>query len=261
MDTLRELGRLLAWLGYPADTSLDVLDGRISNSRVDPGGAATLDPVLRLDPCCLCWQPPVSAPPLRQTSRGRPFTFASFNHFAKLNERVIQVWAAIGGSRLLLKGRGAAHPSLREGILDTFQEAGVPARRNEFPDWKSESGSHLALYDEVDIALNPFPWNGVTTTLEALWMGVPVLALEGSTSLGRQSSSFLRLLALDLLVAGELSSYLEKACGFHRDREALAASAKELRGRLRGSPLCDPAGFAGRMEALYRDQLQRAALR
>lgn len=256
---------LLSWLGYPADTGLDVLDGRISDSRVDPTGAATLDPVLRLDPCYLCWQPPVSAPPLRQTSRSRPFTFASFNHFAKINERVIQVWAAIlrrcGGSRLLLKGRGAALPSLREGILEGFQEAGVPARRIEFADWKSESGSHLALYDEVDLALDPFPWNGVTTTLEALWMGIPVLALEGSSSLGRQSSSFLRLLGLDLLVARDLSDYIERGSVFHREREGMADSAKELRARLLGSPLCDPAGFAGRMEALYRDQLQQAAVR
>ena len=256
---------LLAWLGYPTDTGLDVLDGRISDSRVDPTGAASLDPVLRLDPCYLCWQPPASAPPIRPAPRGRPFTFASFNHFAKLNERVIQAWAAVlrrcEGSRLLLKGRGAELPSLRERILEGFEVAGVPSRRIEFLEWKAESGSHLALYDEVDLALDPFPWNGVTTTLEALWMGVPVLALEGSTSLGRQSSSFLRLLGLDLLVAGELSSYLEKACGFHRDRETLKVSAKELRGRLLGSPLCDPAGFAGRMEALYRNQLQRAALR
>ncbi len=251
----------LEWLGYPFTTGLTRLEGRITDSRVDPPGneAFSSEPLLRLDPSYLCWQPseilpdPTPAP----SQRGAPFTFASFNHFAKLNEAVVQTWAALlrrtPGSRLLLKGKGSSDPVLRDKLLQGFEDEGVPGGRIEFSGFFTDPKAHFSLYRQVDLALDPFPYNGVTTTLEALWMGVPVLALQGRHSLARHGSAILGLLGLDSLIAQDPQEYVTKGASLASDPEGLRAVRTGLRARLAASPICDAPEFAQRMEALYRD--------
>lgn len=257
----------LEWLGYPFTTGLTRLDGRITDSRVDPPGSEAFasEPLLRLDPCYLCWDPPAGFPdPAPAPSlRGAPFTFGSFNHFAKINPAVVEIWATLlrrtPGSRLLLKGRGASDPVLRDRLLHGFQEKGVPSRRIEFLEFTEKATSHLALYEQVDLALDPFPYNGVTTTLEALWMGVPVLALEGRHSLARHGSAILGLLGLEPLVARNPMDYLAKGVAIASEEDQLQALRKGLRERLQASPICDAPGFARRLEGLYRQLYVRAS--
>lgn len=259
----------LEWLGYPFTTGFSRLEGRITDSRVDPPGSEGLasEPLLRLDPCYLCWQPPASGPiPAEAPSLGgAPFTFGSFNHFAKLNGAVIETWAAIlrrtSGARLLLKGKGSQDPVLRERILDGFAAEGVPASRVLLEGWRADPGGHLGLYRGIDLAFDPFPYNGVTTTLEALWMGVPVVALAGVHSLSRQGFMLLSTLGLEELAAAGPGDYIATAAALARDPERLRRLRAGLRERLLASPLCDARGFARRMEALFREQWRNACAR
>lgn len=250
----------LEWLGYPFTTGLTCLEGRITDSCVDPPGneAFSSEPLLRLDPCYLCWEPPSGLPEPRPAPslQGAPFTFGSFNHFAKLNMAVVETWAALlrraSGSRLLLKGKGSSDPVLRERLLEGFEQEGVPASRIQFAEFREDARSHLSLYTQVDLALDPFPYNGVTTTLEALWMGVPVLAMQGRHSLARHGAAILGLLSLDALVASDPSDYVNRAVALAADPARLRALRTGLRGRLAGSPIRDHQGFARRMEEMYR---------
>lgn len=252
----------VSWLGYPWTTGLTRMDGRITDSRVDPPGAEVLssEPLLRIDPCYLCWQPPAqdptpNAPPCLD---GGPVTFGSFNHFAKLNPAVIEVWSALmrrsPGSRILLKGKGSADAFMRDVLVRQFKAGGVSSARIGFLDWAGDSGSHLECYRQIDVALDPFPYNGVTTTLEAAWMGIPVVALRGPHSVSRHGAAILDTLGLGELVAATPMTYVEIAADLAAEPERIQELRLGLRGRLVKSPLCDAPGFAVRMEALYRRQ-------
>ena len=185
------------------------------------------------------------------------FVFGSFNHFAKLNGAVIETWAALlrrtPGSRLLLKGKGSSDSVLRDRFMQGFEDEGVPGRRIEFLEFTPDPKAHFLFYRRVDLALDPFPYNGVTTTLEALWMGVPVLALQGRHSLARHGSAILGLLGLDSLIAPDPTEYVAKGTELAEEPERLKTLRNGLRERLAASPICDAAGFARRMEELYRD--------
>lgn len=256
----------LAWLGYPFTTGLSRLQGRITDTCVDPPGAEVYssEPLLRTDPCYLCWGPPGGGPEPAEAPclRGEPFTFGSFNHFSKLNGAVVQVWAAIlrrtPGSRLLLKGKGSQDPLLRQRILSAFEEEGVPGRRILLEGWAVPQSEHLAQYRNVDLALDPFPYNGCTTSIEALWMGVPFVALEGVHSLSRHGIMLLSQVGLQELAAATPAACVATAVELASHKERLSPLREGLRSRLLASPLCDARGFARRMEALYREEWRRA---
>lgn len=250
----------VSWLGYPWTTGLTRMDGRITDSRVDPPGTEYLssEPLLRIDPCYLCWQPPAQGPAPNDAPclHGGPVTFGSFNHFAKLNPAVIDVWSTLmrraPGSRILLKGKGSADGVLRDSLVRQFNAGGVSTARVEFLGWAGESNAHLELYRQVDVGLDPFPYNGVTTTLEAAWMGVPVVALRGPHSVSRHGAAILEGLGLEELVAGTPKGYIEIASGLAAEPERIQELRAGLRERLARSPICDSPGFAARMEALFR---------
>ena len=250
----------VSWLGYPWTTGLTRMDGRITDSGVDPPGAEYLssEPLLRIDPCYLCWQPPAQSPTPDDAPclRGGPVTFGSFNHFAKLNPAVIEVWSTLmrraPGSRILLKGKGSADGVLRDSLVRQFQAGGVSSARVEFLGWAGDSNAHLELYRQVDVALDPFPYNGVTTTLEAAWMGVPVVALRGPHSVSRHGAAILEVLGLEQFVAGTPKRYVEIASALAAEPERLQDLRTGLRDRLVQSPICDSGGFAARVEALFR---------
>ncbi|MBI4911583.1 MAG: hypothetical protein HY823_02495 [Acidobacteria bacterium] len=256
----------LEWLGYPFTTGLTRLEGRITDSLVDPPGSEALasEPLLRLDPCYLCWQPPEAGPaasPLPCLG-GAPFTFGSFNHFAKLNAAVVETWSTIlrraAGSRLLLKGKGSQDPVLRERILEAFEAQGIRRGRVHLEGWSERPSTHLEHYRAVDLALDPFPYNGATTSLEALWMEVPFVALQGVHSLSRHGSMLLTQVGLPALIAPDPQAYVALAVALAGDPVRLASLRAGLRNSLLASPLCDAVGFARRMEALFRDQWRRA---
>ena len=187
-------------------------------------------------------------------------TFGSFNNPAKLSGATLDVWARLLArlptARLLLKGKPFAEAATRAIYLDRLAERGVAADRIELVAWLPER-EHLALYDRVDIALDPFPYNGTTTTCEALWMGVPVVTLRGDRHAGRVGASLLTQIGLSDLIADSTEAYMETAVALAGDLARLADLRQSLRPRMAASPLCDAPAFARKVEAAYRTMWRR----
>jgi len=184
-------------------------------------------------------------------------TFGSFNNPAKVNDQVLDLWArvlrAVPHSRLVLKFRNwYAAPTLAARVRATLQRAGVEPDRVRLDSDAEPRGRHLERYAAIDIALDPFPFSGSTTTFEALWMGVPVVTLAGATMASRWSASMLRALKLERLIGGTEDDYLAIARGLAEDRAGLARLRAELRTRVAESPLCNGALRARQIERLYR---------
>jgi len=187
----------------------------------------------------------------------RPITFVSFNHPAKISEAVLDVWGQIlrrvPTARLSLKHRHRfSRPALQARILDGLRAAGVDRERLVFGADDVERRDHLALYRQADIALDPFPFTGSTTTFEALWMGVPVVTLAGRDMVARWSESMLRTLKLDELVAASPEDYIDIAANLAADRPRLSRLRGSLRPLLASSPLCNGERRARQIGRLYR---------
>jgi predicted O-linked N-acetylglucosamine transferase (SPINDLY family) len=198
--------------------------------------------------------PPVAPPP---SSVKGYVTFGSFNNPAKISESVIELWArvlrAVPGSRLLLKYlERYASAELSRSVISGFAAHGIEGHRLDLRAGRVSRFDQLALLNEVDIALDPFPFNGCTSTFEALWMGVPVVALDGTRFLGRMSSSFLRHAGLDELIAMDRRAYVTKAADLAADSVRRSIMREGLRGRLRSSPLCDAKSHARSLVSAYR---------
>ena len=167
----------------------------------------------------------------------------------------MEVWARIldrvPGSHLLIKNRSLADSQTRQLYHDSFGAHGIAADRVELRGWIESGSEHRGIYGRVDIGLDPFPYNGTTTTYEALWMGVPVITLSGDRHAGRVGASILSRLDLAALVTESRAAYIETAVGLANDLDALAVLRKGLRDRMRTSPLCDAAAFARDVEAAY----------
>lgn len=246
----------MTWLGYPNTTGLATIDYRITDGVSDPGGEDIhySEELLRLDGCFLCYQPMTDAPevtPLPALANGH-VTFGSFNNFSKINPAVLQVWAEVlkhvPGSRLLLKCPALTDAFVQRRVSDALQALGIGAERVDLLGHTRTRQEHLALYARVDIALDTFPYNGTTTTCEALWMGVPVVSLVGKHHAGRVGATLLRAAELADWLADTPESFLAIA----RARAADLAGLDRLRGSLRGpladSSLCDAVGFVSRLE-------------
>ena len=255
----------ISYLGYPNTTGLPAIDYRLTDAIADPPGSEAFhtETLVRLEDGFLCYQGDpglavAAEPPLARL--GHP-TFGSFNNLAKITPEVLSLWAhllaALPHARLVLKNKSLRDAGTRQRLLDAFAAHGVAAERLETIGWLDDPADHLRLYDRIDVALDTFPYNGTTTTCEALWMGVPVVTVLGDRHAARVSASLLRRVGLEDLVAGNLDDYVARATALARDPARLADLRAGLRARLRQSPLCDPPGFARGLEAEYRKLWQR----
>ena len=248
----------VSWLGYLQTTGLSRIDWRITDARADPPGEAErlhTERLARLPHAQWCYRPPVdlehaAAPPCLE--RGY-VTFGSFNAVPKLGHAVRRCWAevlaAVPGARLHFAG--VPDGRVREDLVRDFSLAGVAGDRLSFAP-RVAPADYFRQFDGVDLVLDTFPCGGGTTTLDALWMGVPVLTLAGDRSVGRSALSILGELGLDAWVARSAEEYVRLAQAFAGDASTLAALRTSLRERLRASALMDEAGFARDMEALLR---------
>jgi protein O-GlcNAc transferase len=187
-------------------------------------------------------------------------TFGSLNNLAKLNPAVLALWArvleAVPGSTLLLAWPSLADAGMRRRLYALAGAAGIDLARLDL----RGGGAHrefLALYGAIDIALDPFPYSGGLTTIEALWMGVPVITWPGERYAGRHAMSHLGQAGLDDWICADGDAYVARAVAAAGDLPALAALRGGLRARLGASPLLDGAGFTRRLEQLYRALWQR----
>jgi predicted O-linked N-acetylglucosamine transferase (SPINDLY family) len=250
----------LTYLGYPDTTGLKTVDYRLTDQWADPPGqeAFHTEKLIRLPGGFLCYAPlfetpPVSSAPLLDKGF---VTFGSFNNVAKMNPEVLQLWAeilkAVPRSRLLLKTKSFWDKSVAEDFSNRIQACGVERERVELRPWALHPRDHLIHYREIDIALDTFPYNGTTTTCEALWMGVPVIALAGNTHAGRVGVSLLSALGLENLIAPTPNDYLTLTVALAQDTARLTALHSTLRERLAQSSLCDGRKFAAEVERVYR---------
>jgi predicted O-linked N-acetylglucosamine transferase (SPINDLY family) len=242
----------MTYLGYPNTTGLPTIDYRITDALTDTGGAEAFhtERLVRLPGCFLCYSPAEFAPDGAAWQPPPSITFASFNSIRKLSPTTIRLWSAIlgrvAGSRLLLKTRGLSSPFTRQNLLDQFASCGIAADRLELSDMVPEKADHLASYRRADIALDTFPYNGTTTTCEALWMGVPVVTLAGDRHAARVGLSLLTAAGLPELVADSPGSYIDLAAALAADPARLAEYHRTLRDRLSTSPLLGGVAFAPR---------------
>jgi len=247
------------WLGYFDTTGMASIDYLFADRYVCPPGDERfyVEKVLRLPHSWFCYSPPDPSPeitPLPMLERGH-VTFGCLNNLAKVTPDVVALWGEILGAlpdaRMCLKYFGFDDPQVREQYAAMFARHGVAADRLTFLG-RSPLGEHLATYDGVDVALDPFPYNGGITTLDALWMGAPVVSLAGSRFVGRMGLSILSNVGCPELVASSPDEYVRKAVELAGDPARLVELRASLRDRLAGSPLCDGPGFARGLEAAYR---------
>jgi protein O-GlcNAc transferase len=185
-------------------------------------------------------------------------TFGSFNNLAKINDVVLDTWARIleqvPGSVLLIKARGLRNEKVKENILAAFAARGIAeGSRVQLMGHERSAVDHLKHYNQMDLALDTFPYNGTTTTCEALWMGTPVLTFEGASHAGRVGASLLTHAGLPELVAKNRQGYIDKAVTLGNDREALAHLRVGLRERFARSPVMDASRLARGLERAYRE--------
>jgi predicted O-linked N-acetylglucosamine transferase (SPINDLY family) len=253
-----------SWLGYFDTTGVEAIDYLIADDYSVPrdGSQQFAEEVLRLPHSRFCYTGPPVAPavaPPPVLERGY-LTFGSFNALAKLNEGVIALWARVlrdvPGSRLVLKRKFFEDSATRERFTTLFAEQGVEASRLELRTGSNHEAM-LKEYGDLDIALDPFPYTGGMTTLEALWMGVPVVTLAGESLLGRQSGSFLTAIGLERLIAQTEDEYLAIVKTLAQDLPSLSALRAKLRPTMEASPLCDPVTFTRNLESAYRQMWQK----
>lgn len=251
----------MTYLGYPATTGLPEMDYRITDGVADPlesVDSASSEIRVRLPNGFLCYRPSDAAPPVAAANKdGGTITFGSFNELPKVSPEVVRSWSRIleqlPGSTLLLKAAALGDPATRTRVKRRFEAAGVSSGRIELLGRTATLEEHLALYARVDVALDTFPYNGTTTTCEALYMGVPVVTLEGAAHAGRVGASLLSVLQLTELVAASEDDYVDTAVALATDAERRVTFHATLRDRLRSSALCDSRSFVPSLEAIYLD--------
>jgi predicted O-linked N-acetylglucosamine transferase (SPINDLY family) len=248
----------VAWIGYPGSTGLKSIDYRMTDPRLDPPGmfdAYSSEQVVRLPDSFWCYDPfsdepqPNEAPAQRSSS----ITFGCLNNFCKVNEPVLALWARVLGavpdSRLLLLTDPGRH---RQMTLDTLAAMGVDPARVEFFSRRPRR-QYLELYHRIDITLDTLPYNGHTTTMDSLWMGVPVVSRLGATPVGRAGLSILANLGLaEQLLARTDDDFVRIATDLARDVDRLVQFRSTLRTRMKQSPLMDAPRFAKNVEQAYR---------
>ncbi|MBM4146918.1 MAG: tetratricopeptide repeat protein [Nitrospira sp.] len=250
----------ITWIGYPATTGLSAMDYKIVDSYTDPSGITEefyTEKLLRMPESFLCYLPDRESPEvgtLPALTSGH-ITFGSFNNFAKVSPEVIELWTQIlktvSDSRLILKAKGFSDNPTRNYVFDIFAQKGIPAWQISLLPLEPSTRGHLNTYKHIDIGLDTFPYNGTTTTCEALWMGVPVITLAGNTHASRVGMSLLSNVGLPELVAGRPDEYVKIAVDLARDLNRLQSLRERLRDMMAHSPLTDAPRFVSNLENCY----------
>lgn len=255
----------VAWCGYPQTTGLDAVHYRFTDALVDPEGDIDrhyTESLIRLPSGFLCYEPAPDAPEVAPAPvmNSSVVTFGSFNTLAKMTPKVVELWARIirkaGNARLLLKAAPLADPLVRDYVQKQFAKHDFDLSKLVLEGRTPGQAAHLQRYGEIDIALDPFPYNGTTTTCEALWMGVPVIGLQGNNHVSRVTAALLQRIGLESLVATSPKQYQSIAVELAKNKSRLAELRAGMRTRFQASPLHDKAGFAREVEAAYRTMWQ-----
>lgn len=249
------------WIGYPNSTGLAAIDYRLTDARCDPADTRQrfVERLVRLPGCFLCYTPAADLPPvapLPALANGH-VTFASFNALAKQTPEVLGVWAdillAVPRSRLILKNKPFACDSVRQRYWQLFETLGVERHRVDLLPLAPGNREHMAQYGLVDVALDPWPYAGTTTTTESLVMGVPCVTLAGACHAHNVGVSLTHAVGLppERWVARTKEEYVDLARAAASDLEALAALRAGLRDQMLASDMCNGPKFVAQLEDAY----------
>jgi len=251
------------YLGYYGTTGLPQVDYWITDSVLHPPEKDEYDPCSeerwRLDRCYVAFRPLPTAPPVQSppsTRRGF-ITFGSFNQSRKITPKTASHWMgvlnAIPSSKLLLKSKNLGEQVERQRVETLFKEMGLAPDRLELRGHSHSLEEHMASYNDVDIALDTFPYTGCTTTADALWMGVPVLTVEGDSMVSRQAAAVLRGVGLDRWICCDGAEMIERAMSLVNDRKDLLRQRLQQRQQMAQSELLDHSGLAASLEDTFRE--------
>jgi protein O-GlcNAc transferase len=251
----------ISWIGYPNTTGLSSMDYKIVDYFTDPSGRTEqyyTEKLIRMPDCFLCYLPDNDSPDvgvLPALTNGH-ITFGSFNSLAKVSPEVVTLWSkilrAVPDSHLIIKRRSLFDKKTCQYFKHHFIEQGIAEERIELLSWTNTFREHLEAYDKIDICLDPFPYNGTTNTCEALWMGVPVITLAGTTHVSRVGLSLLSNIGLPELIASSSERYLDIAVNLADDIVRLQSLRRELRDMMGHSPLTSAEKFTLNLEDYFR---------
>jgi predicted O-linked N-acetylglucosamine transferase (SPINDLY family) len=250
----------VSYLGYPGTTGIPQIDYRITDQWADPPGAGKYytEKLVRMPNCFLCYQPESQAPPVGDLPANRSgwISFGSFNRIPKLNDNILEIWAQIlkrmDKSRLFLKTKTFNDPAVQKKIKHFFENKGIETNRLILLGHSLTREQHLRMYNQMDIALDPYPYHGTTTTCEALWMGVPIITLEGKAHVSRASVSILQNIGLHDCIAKTPEDYINKAIQMGSDISFLGLLRQQLRSIVGSSPLCQLQKYISNLERMYQ---------
>lgn len=247
-------------IGFPSTTGLTAVDYRITDKLCDPPGIAEAhnsETLLYMPDCFWCYEPPIEqldVGPLPAEKNGY-VTFISVNNFTKVTNQVLQRWAQIvakaPNSRIILQTSGLSSEFVQNRVREIFKREGVAESRIDMRK-PTPMLQYLKLLEASDIMLDPFPFNGGTTTCHGLWMGLPVISLAGVMHAGRMGLSMLNCIGLPELCAANEERYVEIAVGLANDLPRLRELRAGMRDRLKSSPLLDGRKYVRNLEAAYR---------
>jgi len=256
----------VTWLGYANTTGLAVVDYRITDHFADPVGMTEryfTEELVRMPHTFICYSPPDDSPIINQLPAlaNGYITFGSFNILAKITPQVIATWSMIlrriPTAKLLMKDRSLSDDGTRKWMEKQFAAHGITAERLEMIGFERSFAGHLAKYHQVDIVLDPYPYNGTTNTFDALWMGAPVITLAGNMHASRVGVSILSNLGLTAMIADSEEKYVEVAVGLANSLDYLQQARAGLRKRVMGSPLMDARNFTQVLEEKYRTMWEK----
>jgi predicted O-linked N-acetylglucosamine transferase (SPINDLY family) len=251
----------VTYLGYPNTTGLSTMDYRLTDAVADPPGqsdALHTEKLVRLSQTFLCYTPPVDAPEIGPPfSDSAPITFGSFNALGKITPSMLAIWSEIlrkiPGSRMIIKSHsGLNDRGPRQRLLDIFASCGIEPSRIDLHAHVPSPAGHLQLYQQIQIALDTFPYHGTATSCEAMWMGIPVITLAGKTHVSRVGASLLSNVGLPELIANSPENYVQIAVDLAANRARLTELHRTLRQRMNQSILTDGPQFAREIESNYR---------
>jgi predicted O-linked N-acetylglucosamine transferase (SPINDLY family) len=258
----------IAYLGYPSTTGLSTVDYRMTDAFADPPGLNDdwfCERPCLLAPSMITYLPPFGPGGLNgyQTIEVMPtpalrngwVTFGCFNEYSKISDDALGTWGkilqAVPGSRLVLKPSQGL-PADGNAVLERFSAHGINAERLILLGRDVDKAAHLGRYAAIDISLDTFPYNGVTTTCESVWMGVPFVTLAGGMPASRMGVSIASNLGRREWIAGTLHEYVRIAATLAADVEQLDRIRQSLRQGFLASPIADSSGFTRELESCYR---------
>jgi protein O-GlcNAc transferase len=247
----------VSYLGYPTTTGIPAMDFRISDPVIDPPGHEpySTETVLHCASGMFCYRPDSHSDVGEPAHRRNGFvTFGSFNNIPKYSDQALALWSEVlkevPHSRLLLKTKALGDPKVRDLLLKRFAQIGIGCDRLLLNPYRPDLLSHLELYREVDIALDTYPYNGATTTCEALWAGVPVVTLQGQTHTSRMGASILTSIGRTEWIAVDAKRFVEIAATLAAQPAELASFRENARAVMRASPLMDGVAHTRNFEDL-----------